>query len=227
MPVLPPIRRTSEGISDGVSARDAQAGVLVGPAGLPVIEQTNRQTLPVNFQTSEPFLHRLVVGGATSTRNIILNELCDYLFVTLTRRDQRLPAKQYVRRLLETPSRKTIRNIATFVGKPGIDHCLHHFIGDSTWDWEPVRTALAHYVVRAMAPEGWVIRPAMIPKAGLHAVGVSRRFCRNRREAVHAQQAVGVLAVSKHASSPVSWRLRIPKEWLENDLRRSRAAVPD
>ncbi|MEU5100060.1 transposase [Streptomyces sp. NPDC020996] len=157
----------------------------------------------------------------------LLDELCDDLFGMLVRRDQRQRARQYLLGLLQTPGRKTIRNIAAFIGGPGIDQRLHHFISDSTWGWEPVRAALAQYVRSASAPEAWVIRPVMIPKAGLHTVGVSRRFCPARRKAVHAQQAVGVLAVSGQGSFPVGWRLQMPKEWLEDDQRRSRAALPD
>ncbi|GGZ39972.1 hypothetical protein GCM10010365_71020 [Streptomyces poonensis] len=166
--------------------------------------------------------------GETGPLDItVLDELCDDLFGTLVRRDQRQRARQYLSGLLQTPGRKTIRNIAAFLGGPGTDQRLHHFISDSTWGWEPVRAALAQYVRGVTAPEAWVIRPVVIPKAGLHTVGVSRRFCPNRRKAVHAQQAVGVLAVSEQGSFPVSWRLQIPKEWLEDDQRRSRAALPD
>ncbi|WP_051865894.1 transposase [Streptomyces griseus] len=169
----------------------------------------------------------LVRQGAPELLTSVLDDLCDDLFGRLVRRDQRQRARQYLHGLLETPGRKTIRNIAAFIGGPGIDQRLHHFISDSTWDWEPVRAALTQYVTRAAAPEVWVIRPVMIPKAGLHTVGVSRRFCPDRRKAVHAQQAVGVLAVSEQGSFPVGWRLQMPKEWLEDDRRRTRAALPD
>jgi hypothetical protein len=166
-------------------------------------------------------------GGTTGTVTSVVEELCHDLFGTLLRRDQRLRARQYIRGLLETSGRKTIRNIAAFIGGPGIDQRLHHFISDSTWDWEPVRSALTRRVMRQMAPEVWVIRPVMIPKAGLHTVGVGRRFCNTRRKVVHAQLAVGVMAVSDRGSFPVNWRLQLPKEWLADDLRRARSALPD
>jgi hypothetical protein len=190
--------------------------------------------LPPN--TVDAVRHRSGLPDAQSPRQTyrgtcpmaeVLDQVCDDLFATLTRRDQRLRARQYLRGLLETPGRKTIRNVAAFIGGPSMDQRLHHFISDSTWDWELVRTALTRYVIRTMAPEAWVVRPVVIPKVGHQAVGVSRRFCPARRKAVHGQQAVGILAVTETASIPVSWRLQVPREWVEDDLRRSRAALPD
>ncbi|ARP72885.1 hypothetical protein LK07_27420 [Streptomyces pluripotens] len=165
--------------------------------------------------------------GSSDATELVLDRVCEELFATLTRRDQRLRARQYLRGLLGTPGRKTIRNIAAFVEGPGIDQRLHHFISDSTWDWEPVRTALIRYVVRTMEPEAWVIRPVLIPKAGQQAVAVSRRFCPSRGKAVNGQEAVGVLAVSETAGTPVSWRLHVPKDWAEDPRRRERAGMPD
>lgn len=165
--------------------------------------------------------------GLSDATEILLDRVCDELFATLTRRDQRLRARQYLRGLLGTPGRKSIRNIAASVDDPGIDQRLHHFISDSTWNWEPVRTALTRYVARTMEPEAWVIRPVLIPKAGQQAVAVSRRFCPTRGKAVNGQQAVGVLAASETASTPVSWRLQVPKDWVEDPHRRGRAGMPD
>jgi SRSO17 transposase len=159
--------------------------------------------------------------------SLVLDRVCDELFATLSRRDQRLRARQSLEGLLATAGRKTIRNIAACVDGPGIDQRLHHFISDSTWDWEPVCAALTRYVARAMEPEAWVIRPVLVPKAGQQTVAVARRFCPARGKAVYAQQAVGVLAVSEAASVPVSWRLQVPREWAEDPHRRVRAALPD
>lgn len=156
-----------------------------------------------------------------------LDRLCDDLFRPLARSDQRVRARQYLRGLLSTPGRKTIRNIAAFIDEPGVDQRLHHFISDSTWDWEPVRAALTEHVLGALAPEAWVVRAVMIPRTGQQAAGVSRWFCPARRKAVHGQQAIGVLAASETACTPVSWRLRIPKEWLADERRRARAALPE
>ncbi|MEU3573738.1 transposase, partial [Kitasatospora sp. NPDC036755] len=172
-----------------------------------------------------PALLRLT--GSCDATELVLDRVCDELFASFTRRDQRLRARQYLWGLLGTPGRKTIRNIAAFVEGPGIDQRLHHFISDSTWDWEPVRTALTRYVARTMEPEAWVIRPVLIPKVGQQPVAVSRRFDPTRGKAVNGQRAVGVLAVSETAGTPVSWRLQVPKDRVEDVDRQRRAGLSE
>ncbi|MFI5932097.1 IS701 family transposase [Actinoplanes sp. NPDC051494] len=185
-----------------------------------------RRTALADREPVPPWPYRPAVAS-TSMVASVFNDLCDDLFVSLVRRDQRLRARQYLRGLLGTHGRKTIRNIAAFLGGAGTDQRLHHFISDSTWDWEPVRAALTRHVMRMTTPEAWVIRSVVIPKGGLQTVGVDRRFCRTRRKVVHAQEAIGVIAVSGRGSFPVSWRLRMSQQWIDDDLRRARSGVPD
>lgn len=158
-------------------------------------------------------------------RDSTLDELCATLFASLRRADQRSRGAEYLRGLLETSGRKSIRNIATAIG--GTEQGLHHFVSDSTWDWVPVRQALASFVVARMEPQAWVLRPMVIPKAGNQSVGVGRRFDPTLGQTLNAQQAVGVWAASEWTSSPVSWRLHLSRAWLADRGRRGRAAIPD
>jgi hypothetical protein len=109
----------------------------------------------------------------------------------------------------------------------GAEQGLHHFVCDSTWDWGPVRRALAEFVVTHTEPQAWVLRPMVIPKAGNQTVGVSRRFDPVLGQTRNAQQAVGVWAASEWTSSPVSWRLQLSPAWLTDERRRVNAAIPD
>ncbi|MFF1797388.1 transposase, partial [Kitasatospora sp. NPDC058263] len=81
--------------------------------------------------------------------DVLLTELCSILFTSLSRSDQCRKGMQYLRGLLETEGRKSIRNIAALLGKPASEQNLHHFICSSTWDWIPIRRALAHYLAGA------------------------------------------------------------------------------
>jgi hypothetical protein len=143
-------------------------------------------------------------------RNPTLDEMCAVLFASLRRADQRSRGVAYLRGLLATPGRKSIRNIAAATGGP--EQGLHHFVCDSTWDWGPVRRALAEFVVAHTEPQALVLRPMVIPKAGNQTVGVSRRFDPVLGQTRNAQQAVGVWAASEWTSSPVSWRLQLSPE---------------
>ncbi|MEV8593834.1 transposase [Streptomyces sp. NPDC052012] len=152
--------------------------------------------------------------------------MCSLLFASLPRSDQRRKGMEYIRGLLEVRGRKSIRNIAALVGGQATEQSLHHFISDSSWEWVPVRRALARYAVSVVPPQAWVVRPMVIPKAGRHSVGVERRFFPEHGQMLNAQQAVGVWAVGEETCVPVNWRLQLSPGWITEDRRR-RASIPD
>lgn len=157
-------------------------------------------------------------------RDATMEELCTVLFASLRRADQRARGVEYLRGLLATRGRKSIRNIAAAVG--GTEQSLHHFVSDSTWDWMPVRRALTEFVLWRAEPRAWVLRPMVIPKAGNQSVGVGRRFDPALGQTLNAQQAVGVWAASERSATPVGWRLHLSHAWLTDEGRRGRAAIP-
>ncbi|WP_240926265.1 transposase [Streptomyces sp. JB150] len=154
-------------------------------------------------------------------------ELAAVLFASFPRRDQRQKGERYLRGLLSTEGRKSIRNIAAQVGGPAAEQSLHHFISSSPWDWMPVRQALAAYLEQAVAPRAWVVRTMPILKAGQHSVGVDRVFDPCLGQAFRGQHAFGVWHASEHFSAPLHWRLHLPHTWVRDDNRRRRAEVPD
>lgn len=132
----------------------------------------------------------------------VVFELCSGLFASMPRSDQRMKAIHYVRGLLGAEGRKSIRNIATLLGGDAAEQSLHHFISSSTWDWTPVRRALAQHIERVSPPQAYVVHPMIIPKAGETSVGVERRFVPELGQVINAQQAVGVWAAAHDWSSP-------------------------
>ncbi|MFE2524002.1 IS701 family transposase [Streptomyces sp. NPDC059382] len=157
----------------------------------------------------------------------VVFELCSGLFASMPRSDQRMKAIHYVRGLLGAEGRKSIRNIATLLGGDAAEQSLHHFISSSTWDWTPVRRALAQHIERVSPPQAYVVHPMIIPKAGETSVGVERRFVPELGQVINAQQAVGVWAAAHDWSSPLHWRLHLTHRWLEDENRRSQAAIPE
>ncbi|WP_432248612.1 IS701 family transposase [Streptomyces sanyensis] len=142
----------------------------------------------------------------------LVGELSAELFASLPRSDQRRKGEMYLRGLLTAEGRKSIRNIAACVGDRAAEQSLHHFIASSTWDWGPVRAALAHAVERALRPGAWVVRPVVISKAGTESVGVARRFISDLGQTVNSQVAYGAWAVGEEHSCPVNWRLALGEE---------------
>ncbi|MER6424945.1 transposase [Streptomyces sp. NPDC001137] len=170
----------------------------------------------------EPF-HR----AQQASQESVLGELGQVLFESLPRSDQRRRGVEYVRGLLGVEGRKSIRNISSLFGGEAAEQSLHHFISGSTWDWSPVRRALAHHLEEISPARAYVLWPMVIPKAGESSVGVDRRFDPSRGQMLNAQQAVGVWAVSEEHSTPVNWRLHLPETWLEDATRRRQASIPE
>ncbi|MCB5166025.1 transposase [Streptomyces bambusae] len=153
-------------------------------------------------------------------------DLYDVLFASLARRDQRLKGEQYLRGLLVAEGRKSIRNIAAHLGEAAMEQSLHHFVSSSTWDWMPVRAALAAHTGRRVAPHALVVRLLSIPKTGERSVGVDRSVDPHLGHAFRGQQAFGVWQAAPALSVPVHWRLHLPESWTEDGLRRRRAEIP-
>ncbi|WP_257002192.1 transposase [Streptomyces sp. WZ.A104] len=171
--------------------------------------------------------HALPVLPPSPSRDLVLAELASRVFASLPRSDQRRKGLQYLDGLLTVQGRKSIRNIAKLLGTQASEQNLHHFISDSTWDWVPIRRALAEAVDASLPTRAWVVRPMTIPKAGQNSVGVGRHFSPALGQTLNAQRAIGVWATSESAGVPVNWRLQLPSSWHTDDARRSQAAVPE
>ncbi|MFD3499189.1 IS701 family transposase [Streptomyces sp. NPDC058676] len=157
----------------------------------------------------------------------ILADFSAALFVSLARSDQRRKGADYLRGLLGVSGRRSIRNIAALIGGSATEQSLHHFICSSTWDWTPVRQALAAQLVSRTPPVAWVVHSMVIPKAGENSVGVDRQYVPEVGRVVNAQRAVGVWGVSEQVGTPVNWRMHLSPSWMDDEERRRQASIPD
>jgi hypothetical protein len=153
-------------------------------------------------------------------------EFCRQMLASLKRRDQRARGEWYVSGLLSVPGRKSMRALAAVADHGAAEQSLHHFISNSSWDWETVRQTLARHLDRVLLPQAWVVRSMAIPKAGADSVGVAESFRFDLGRVVNSQQAYGVWLANEHLSVPVNWALDLPSEWLEEERRR-KARIPD
>jgi SRSO17 transposase len=153
-------------------------------------------------------------------------EFCRQMLASLKRRDQRARGEWYVSGLLSVPGRKSMRALAAVADHGAAEQSLHHFISNSSWDWETVRQTLARHLDRVLLPQAWVVRSMAIPKAGADSVGVAESFRFDLGRVVNSQQAYGVWLANEHLSVPVNWGLDLPSEWLQEERRR-KARIPD
>ncbi|MDD6792143.1 MAG: transposase [Thermobifida fusca] len=150
----------------------------------------------------------------------LVEHVCETAFSPFRRRRQREWGEVYVKGLLTTAGRKSIRSIASSAGMSSAEQNLHHFITNSTWDWKEVRRELARYADNAVAPVAWVVDPLVIQKAGEHSVGVRRTFVPGLGKTVQRQYVLGVWIASEKASVPVEWHMVLPDKWTSSESRR-------
>ncbi|GAA0446380.1 transposase [Streptomyces sp. NPDC046215] len=149
------------------------------------------------------------------------------MLMSLPRRDQRERGEWYVSGLLSVPGRKSMRSIASLVGGSAAEQRLQHFISKSSWDWEPVRKALASHIDRVLVPQAWVVKPMVVLKTGDHTVGVEESFVSQLGKVVNNQRSYSVWLANEQRSAPVNWRLVLPQSWVEDEARRRRGEIPE
>lgn len=150
------------------------------------------------------------------------------LFAHLPRADQRRWAGVYLKGLLATQGKKSLRRIAASVTpSPTAAQSLQQFVNDSAWPWRPVRAELARWVAEHSAPRAWTLSPVVIPKRGALAAGVHRRFVPAVGRTVNCQLAVGAFLSGDHGDLSVDWRLYLPRRWTEDAALRHQARIPE
>ncbi|MHA6757951.1 IS701 family transposase [Streptacidiphilus sp. PAMC 29251] len=149
------------------------------------------------------------------------------IFGHLPRQDQRRWAETYLRGLLGTPGRKSVRRMAEAVADtPTASQSLHQFVSASPWPWDPSRRALADWIEERAPVRAWTLAPVVAPKRGEHSVGVHRRFDAVAGRVINCQVGVGMLMSTCCGSIPVDWRLHLPETWCQDEQLRRRAKIP-
>ncbi|NGX05911.1 transposase [Mycobacteroides franklinii] len=161
----------------------------------------------------------------------VASHVCPEVLRSLPRCDQRAKGEDYVTGLLKVRGRKSARNMAASMGqsmgREVSEQNLHHFVNSSTWDWWAVRRDLTSYLTSAYHAAAWVVTPMLIPKAGVHSVGVDRRYCPRAGRAVNGQLALSVWLAADGFAVPVSWRLHLSQPWLESTTKKSKTSIPE
>lgn len=145
----------------------------------------------------------------------------------LTRADQRRWGEIYLRGILLTDGRKSVRRIAAEVAAPDAVQSLQQFVNQSPWEWGAVRAKVAEYVAERLEPTAWVIRSAYVPKRGSHTVGVARRFVPSAGRVLNCLHGLGLFFTGQRREVPVNWRLVLPGAWPADPTGRRRTGIPD
>lgn len=161
-------------------------------------------------------------------RHLSISAFSRDVFGHLPRQDQRKWAETYLRGLLGTAGKKSVRRMAAAVsGAPTASQSLHQFVSASPWPWDPSRRALADWTRRRATVRAWNLVPVVAPKRGEHSVGVHRRFDPAAGSIINCQVGVGLLLSTCCGDIPVDWRLYLPESWCRDPQLRRRARIPD
>jgi hypothetical protein len=156
-----------------------------------------------------------------------LSPLCKDMFATFARSDQRRWGEIYVRGLLTTSGRKSVRNICDqLVGKRA-EQGLQQFVNQSPWEDGPVRRTLAQRLAQVIEPQAWVVKEMVFPKNGASSVGVARQFAQSAGRMLNCQLGIAVFLAGPGGTCPVNWRLLLPRSWDDDPVRRRLAHLPD
>jgi hypothetical protein len=155
-----------------------------------------------------------------------LARLCEQIFVSMTRVDQRRWGEAYVRGLVAVPGRKTIQKIAERNTGATAVQSLQQFVNQSPWDWAPVLAMLARTLQARLPVRAWLVDEVAFPKAGQNSVGVASQFAPAVGRRVNCQLATALSFVGDGFACPVQWRLMLPRCWDEDAERRKKAHLP-
>ncbi len=148
------------------------------------------------------------------SRRQALDAFADPLFGKLPRADQREWANTYLRGLLSTPGKKSMRRLAESVSSsPTAWYSLQQFISGSSWDWEQPRGELARWVDQRASVRAWTVATAAVTKRGDQSVGVHRRFVPSAGRMVNCQLGTALFLSCPGANFPTDWKLHLPTEW--------------
>ncbi|MBO0517359.1 IS701 family transposase, partial [Streptomyces beijiangensis] len=149
------------------------------------------------------------------------------LFAHLPRADQRHWAEVYLKGLLHTAGKKSLRRMAAAVTpSPTASQSLQQFVNVSPWPWHPARAELARWVAEHTPVHAWTLAPVVIPKRGSLAAGVHQRFVPELGRTVNCQLALGAFLTTGLGDLSVDWQLYLPRDWTGNSRLREQARIP-
>ena len=149
------------------------------------------------------------------------------MLAPLGRKDRRQWGGVYLRGLLLDGERKSAGAMAARL-PDGNEQSLQQFLNQSPWDWLPLWRQMAARLERTFSPAvAWIVDDTGFPKKGEHSVGVARQYSGTLGKTANCQVAVSLHRTDARGSSPLGFRLYLPKEWTDDPARCRAAGVPD
>lgn len=149
-------------------------------------------------------------------------------------RDRAAPLRAYITALLLPGQRKSVEPMAARVRPTQVrsaHQSMHHLVADAPWSDAAMLSAVAERVLPKLIERDdavyWIVDDTGFPKKGKHSVGVAHQYCGQTGKQDNCRVAVSLSIASERGSLPIDYQLYLPREWADDELRRSKAGVPD
>ena len=159
-----------------------------------------------------------------------LEELHGRIAHRFARSEARERAKRYLLGLLGRIERKNGWQLAEAMGEPDPQGAQHLLNAAAKWDAGAVRDDLRRYVVEYLGDEVsgvLIVDETGFLKKGEKSVGVARQYTGTTGDTVNCQVGVFLAYSSEKGAALVDRTLYLPKEWTEDEERRTEAGVPE
>ena len=135
-------------------------------------------------------------------------------------------AAEYVTGLMSKLERRTGEGIAYLHDQQR--QGIQKFIGELSWDYQPMLLTLATQVGQELGePDGVIVfDPSGFPKKGTKSVGVAKQWCGRLGKIENCQVGVSMGYVTRKEQAMVNVRLYLPEDWAKDRGRRREAGVP-
>jgi SRSO17 transposase len=147
--------------------------------------------------------------------------------------DRVRPFEDYCVGLLSAEGRKSVEPLAAVTApeRTAAQHqSLLHLVAQAPWSDQAVLSRVRERVLPSITRDepiqAWIIDDTGFPKKGSHSVGVARQYCGQLGKQDNCQVAVSLSVATHQGSLPIAYRLYLPKDWVDDPLRRAEARVP-
>lgn len=155
-----------------------------------------------------------------------LEDFLGNLLEPVGRLERRQWGNAYVRGLLLDGERKSIEPMAARLPDGNVQ-AMQQFIGQSPWDYVPVRKKLAEHMATETLPAvAWIVDDSGFPKQGKHSVGVARQYSGTLGKVGNCQVATSLHFATDELCMPLDFDLYLPKSWTDDPQRMQMAGVP-
>ena len=155
-----------------------------------------------------------------------LEEFLGELLEPVGRSERRQWGNAYVRGLLLDGERKSVEPMAARLPDGNVQ-AMQQFIGQSPWDFVPVRKRLAERMADQVMPAvAWIVDDTGFPKQGKHSVGVARQYSGTLGKVGNCQTATSLHLATDEVCMPLDFDLYLPKSWTDDPARMQKAGIP-